>query len=449
MSAVAEEPLPTGEPKQKAKYSGFVRNSIVFVQFVMPFAAGWVILALAIGAERLAAAGAFATVGFVVGWMLHRIEWHLTARVLWLFAANIAISFASFVTPPEAHISLILVASATIPFLIFSRTTEQGWAVLSVIWSLALWLLGWFSDYRLLGGYDPQLAQHSKLIALASAATIFGVVLFVVGYYSQVSTRQLRRIRLARQTAESASAAKTKFLQSMSHEMRTPLHSISGYAELLNADARAGRQNSDDVLMRYTDQIMQSSRDMLKMVENMIDYATVNGSAPSPNPSEIDVPATVGQLLENVVPELAAKDLKVDNNVESGLCVWSDAVMLQGVLKQILENAIKFSPTNGTIHIVTRNRPGGQVEIAISDDGPGFPVDPPGTEIQPFDKRGRANGVIPGVGVGLALAQTYASAIDGKLRLGNSAEGGAEVGLVIRRNLSGPATAKESPTAGK
>lgn len=252
MTAVAEESLPSEEPVQQAKLSSVVRNSIVFVQLVIPFAAGWFILALAIGAERLAGAGAVATVGFVIGWILHRVEWHLAARVVWLFVANVAISVASFVTPPEAHMSLIFVATATVPFLIFSRRTEEGWAVVSVLWPLALWLLGWISDYRLLGGFDPHLVEHSKLIALASAVTIFGIVLFVVAYCSQANTRQLRKLRLARRSAERASAAKTTLLQSMSHEMRTPLHSISGYAELLNADAREGRQNSDEVLLRYT-----------------------------------------------------------------------------------------------------------------------------------------------------------------------------------------------------
>jgi signal transduction histidine kinase len=449
MTAVEEERLHTGEPEQQPKIPGVVRNSIVFVQFVIPFAAGWFILALAIGAEWLAAAGAFATVGFVTGWVLHRLEWHLIARVVWLSSANIAIVVASFVTPPEGHMSLIFVASAAIPFLIFSVRTEQGWAGISVMWSIAFWLLGWFSDYRLLGGYDPELAQYSKLIALASAVTIFGVVLFVVGFYSRVSTRQLQRIRQARQAAESASAAKTALLQSMSHEMRTPLHSISGYAELLNADAREGRQNSDEDLLRYTDQILKSSRDMLKMVENMIDYASVNSSAPSPRLSDIDVQAPVAQLLGSVASELAEKDLKIDNRVQSGLVVRSDVVMLQGVLKQILENAIKFSPPEGTIHIVTRDRAGGQLEIAISDEGPGFPVDPAGTRIQPFDKRGRANGVIPGVGVGLALAQTYASAIDAKLRLGNGPEGGAEVGVVIGRTLPQSTAVKDGSTAAR
>lgn len=183
---------------------------------------------------------------------------------------------------------------------------------------------------------------------------------------------------------------------------------------------------------------MQSSRDMLKMVENMIDYATVNGSAPSPNPSHIDVPATIARLLDNVAPELSAKGLKIENSVESDLSVQSDAAMLGGVLKQILENAIKYSPPDGTIHIATRDRSGGRLEISIADEGPGFPVDPTGTRIDAFDKRGRTNGVVPGAGVGLALAQTYASAIDGKLRLGNSETGGDEVGLVISQNLTAP-----------
>jgi two-component system sensor histidine kinase KdpD len=134
----------------------------------------------------------------------------------------------------------------------------------------------------------------------------------------------------------------------------------------------------------------------------------------------------IGSALASLDETLAGRDVAVELPAELPL-VELDAVLIERVLVNLLENAAKYSA--GAIRISARTA-GRQVEIDVTDTGPGFP---PGREAQLFDKfeRGDRESATPGVGLGLAIAKAIVEAHGGHISAHNAAVGGACVRIEL------------------
>lgn len=157
--------------------------SIGLIRIVSVFAAFWLILGLYLGAPKLSAAAAFAVCGFLISWGLHHRRMYLASGVLWLLVANTAIVIGAHVVHSQGYVSFILVPAAIVPFLIFSWREKPGLIVGFVLLSCALWLISWSTDFNLLGPNEVDAETAHKWAAPLSAATIFGVVFFEIGFY--------------------------------------------------------------------------------------------------------------------------------------------------------------------------------------------------------------------------------------------------------------------------
>jgi len=136
----------------------------------------------------------------------------------------------------------------------------------------------------------------------------------------------------------------------------------------------------------------------------------------------------VGSALAGLDEVLAGRDVQVDLPAELPL-VELDAVLIERVLVNLLENAAKYTPQGSPVCIVARTA-GRHVEIDVSDSGPGFPA---GREEQLFDKfeRGDRESATPGVGLGLAICKAIVEAHGGRISAHNVASGGARVRIEL------------------
>jgi PAS domain S-box-containing protein len=245
------------------------------------------------------------------------------------------------------------------------------------------------------------------------------------------NARLFEEARDARDTAEQANRAKMDFLAAMSHEFRTPLNAIAGYAQLLEIGLY-GELTPDqrEVLGR----LQRSQHHLLGLVEQVLGFARVEAGKLELQRAEVVVNEVIAHAAEMMTPQLQAKSLEfVCEFDDPSVRVWADEERLQQILVNLLTNAVKFTGSGGHIRInceVERE----SVCISVADTGVGIPPDKLETVFEPFaqlpqprEKRSS------GVGLGLAIARDLARAMGGDLTAASAVGKGSVFSLTLPR----------------
>ena len=183
----------------------------------------------------------------------------------------------------------------------------------------------------------------------------------VVTYIDVTAVREAERAR-------AESEAKSRFLAVMSHELRTPLNSILGFAQLL----RLHREGSlNDRERRYLDNIEESGRHLLTLINDVLDLSRVAAGALRVECAEICVADVLEEVERELQPQVRFKGLELDVNVAPGLVVAADPLRIRQVVTNLVSNAIKFTEA-GRVSIRARAA-GDRVEIEVADTGTGIP----------------------------------------------------------------------------
>jgi two-component system, OmpR family, sensor kinase len=200
------------------------------------------------------------------------------------------------------------------------------------------------------------------------------------------------------------------FLLSVSHDLRTPLTSIRGYAEAI-AD---GTVEGMDARIRAADVISSESRRLERLVADLLDLARLDAHQFSLHPTPVDVQAVVQDAVEAF--GRAAVDIGVALEVEAGDAVPAtlDAQRLAQIVANLVENALKFATTRVVVGVRTA---GDGVELHVDDDGPGIaPADLPHVFERLYTSR-TVPGRTLGTGIGLAIVRELARAMGGDARV--------------------------------
>ena len=226
--------------------------------------------------------------------------------------------------------------------------------------------------------------------------------------------------------ASAESRAKSAFLAAVSHELRTPLHGMLGMAEIVRDDAPAG-----STARRNAALILESGRHLLNLVDDLLDVAKVEAGAYRLNEGEIDAASLV--MACAVVSEVEARRAGVTLKEVVGaepLRLKGDPRAARHVLLALLSNAIKFTPSGGTVTLSARREADGSVSFAVADTGIGMTEK---ERAQAFDlfwqaETGDARKA-GGVGLGLTIARHFMVLHHGEIVL-DSAPGKGTVATV-------------------
>ena len=219
---------------------------------------------------------------------------------------------------------------------------------------------------------------------------------------------------------------RNSLLAALSHDLRTPLTSLVGLSEsLLRADPPLAANERETAAALH-----EEARRLGTMVANLLDMARIESGAVRLNQQWQALEETVGSALRSLRQALGARSIRTRIPADLPLLRF-DAVLLERVLSNLLENAAKYTPPDATITIAARVRED-WVEVSVSDDGPGLP---PGREEALFEKfaRGQQESALPGVGLGLAICRAIVEAHGGKIGAGAALEGGAMVTFSLPR----------------
>lgn len=195
-------------------------------------------------------------------------------------------------------------------------------------------------------------------------------------------------------------------LSAMSHDLRTPLTTILGAAQ--TAAARLRGQPAEGLVASIGEQ----AKSMLRLTENLLDMARLQSRGVELNRQWQSLEEILGAALHDLSEPLRTHPLNVDVPADLPL-LNVDALLIQRVLVNLLDNAAKHTPAGTPIHVRARHA-NGNVLIEVSDAGPGLPAIDPNRLFEPFEQ-GQRESTVGGAGLGLALSRHIVEAHGGKI----------------------------------
>lgn len=214
----------------------------------------------------------------------------------------------------------------------------------------------------------------------------------------------------AKAEIEGASAAKSKFLSRVSHEVRTPLNGVLAYAQLLQIDDLAP-DSAESV-----DQIVVAARHITRLMDDFLDVARIEAGAIPLTMEVVDPTAIASEVIALTEPVAAEHGARVTLASSKPQAAIADTLRLRQVLLNLVSNAIKYGGTSHPVEILTMQR-ADRSFIIVKDRGPGIPADQLHRLFVPFDRLDADQGAKIGTGIGLSVAKQLTELMHGSIEV--------------------------------
>ncbi|MEO5336098.1 MAG: ATP-binding protein [Magnetospirillum sp. WYHS-4] len=220
------------------------------------------------------------------------------------------------------------------------------------------------------------------------------------------------QLAVAKEEAERANRAKSEFLSAMSHEMRTPLHSVIGFSDLLQA---GGAGALSDMQAECVGKVLGAGRHLLALIEQLLDLSRIEAGKIDLTLVDVDPSSLVGETVAMVGPIADRCGVAVRVDGMPGVRVRIDTTRFRQVMFNFLSNAIKYTPARGMVVVRGGERPGGMFRLSVSDTGLGIASDQRDGLFQPFSRLAHDRSAIEGIGIGLYITKRLVEEMGGTL----------------------------------
>ena len=289
------------------------------------------------------------------------------------------------------RIAMLATALGTAPVLLVIQAVN-GSSIDAVPIAIGATVLGALVLLRLIGVIRAlDHLRSDERLARAEAETA-----------QRLLTEQNERLREADRT-------KDEFVALISHDLRTPLTSIIGYAELALED------DLDDDARMYVEVIARNADRLLVLVNDLLFVARLQAGELSLEQGDVELGGLVRETMQAHEPRAAAKGILLTSDLADVPPLHADQGRLLQVLDNLLSNALKFTPNGGSVHVSLRCD-GGVARLEVTDTGIGIAPEDQRRLFQRFFRAGSAvERQLPGTGLGLYIARVIAEAHDGSL----------------------------------
>jgi len=246
----------------------------------------------------------------------------------------------------------------------------------------------------------------------------------------------------AKTAADRANLAKSEFLSNMSHELRSPLNAILGFAQLIDSGSPSPTPAQQDSL----DQILQAGWYLLELINEILDLALIESGKLSLSPEPMLLDEVLADCQAMIEPQARQSGIRLNFiAAEAPIFVRADRTRVKQVFVNLLSNAIKYNRVGGSVEVRCSARAGGRVRIAFQDTGGGLSAEKLAQLFQPFNRLGQEGGVEEGTGIGLAVSKQLVELMGGVIGV-ESTEGAGSLFWVELQAAAAPQLVEALPT---
>lgn len=371
--------------------------------------------------------GGIAAVLFIC-YILNKLQFHLTAKIIGLSSMNLAFAIYCSVVPKDVGLFMYyfpLMAASTALF--GSQQKFQRYFFIMLPFVLLLSLLA--TDFNLLGDRELYSEPSSKLfffINIMSSGVIMIMCIDFMRRLNEASENKLqllaKEIKAKNDDLEKTNRELDSFLYSTSHDLRSPLASIKGLVNVARFDT------SDKRIHSYFDMIIDRVNRLEHFIKDIIDYSKNARTEVEHEP--LDIRKLIDEVIDNLKYLEGAEKIKFKNNVDLDHLVAADKNRLNVVLTNLTANAIKYHDLRKEDRWISINaaNSGGTLKLAVSDNGTGI-----GDEHQQkiFDMFYRGTLQSNGSGLGLYIVKQAIEKMQGSIKVESQAGEGTTFHVTV------------------
>lgn len=228
------------------------------------------------------------------------------------------------------------------------------------------------------------------------------------------------QLMVAKAEAEAASQAKTVFLAHMSHELKTPLNSILGFSQVMQAESPTPDQ------AEMLGAVERAGRHLLELISDLVDLAKIETGHFGLHMENIVVSPLIRECLSLLKPQAQKRGITlVIECIKDDQQVFADRIRVKQVLLNLLSNAIKYNRDKGSVTIVCQSM-GDFCHVSVRDSGPGIAAKDQAELFKPFSRLRDTAQQAEGTGIGLALSKSLVERMGGKIGVISAAGTGSE-----------------------
>ena len=223
------------------------------------------------------------------------------------------------------------------------------------------------------------------------------------------------------------------FVANVSHELRTPLTAIKGYAEALLDDP-----DDAEARERFLEIIHRHSVRMERLVKDLLRLARLDAGQEAVELAPCDVEALIRSIAADFETTAAEKQQQIETTVApEARDLTADTTKLHDVLRNLIENAVNYTPDGGAIEVSAKVE-NGRLQIVVSDTGPGIPPEDLGRVFERFYRVDKSRTRPGGTGLGLAIVKHLVQVMGGEVYAANGTDGGAEFTVTLPLTAAQP-----------
>jgi PAS domain S-box-containing protein len=226
----------------------------------------------------------------------------------------------------------------------------------------------------------------------------------------QVLQEKNVELESARSVAEKANLAKSDFLSSMSHELRSPLNAILGFAQLMDSDTPPATPSQKASI----DQILHAGWYLLQLINEILDLAVIESGKLSLSEEPVSLADVMLECKAMIEPQGQKRGIELTfPQFDSPCYVRADRTRLKQVLINLLSNAIKYNQPGGTVIVDCNTSTPERIRVSVRDTGAGLTPEQLTQLFQPFNRLGQENSPEEGTGIGLVMSKRLVELMGG------------------------------------
>lgn len=261
---------------------------------------------------------------------------------------------------------------------------------------------------------EKEQTQRMIIISATVVTIIISLLALIIYRYYRAKARINRMLEEQKLTLESLNRTKDKFFSIISHDLRGPISSFHGISHMIKMFVKA---DNKEQLLEVADDIDRSAKNLTNLLNNLLSWALQQQGTFPYNPEKLNLSLLIQEIINNLSNMAWGKNIRVLVDIDPHTEVQADRNMCLTVFRNLLNNALKFTPEGGKVHI-TSQVSAGNVLVTVRDNGVGMDKDQVSNLFQPkatnssFGTSGEK-----GIGLGLQLVKEFTTKQGGQVHI--------------------------------